>query len=54
MLPEGLVVFSACSHAGIINVLKSVKEDFGSDIQIHAVIGGFHLSGLANEGKFMM
>jgi 7,8-dihydropterin-6-yl-methyl-4-(beta-D-ribofuranosyl)aminobenzene 5'-phosphate synthase len=41
---KGLVVFSACSHAGVVNVLKDAKRMF-PDIPIHAVFGGFHLSG---------
>lgn len=41
---KGLVVFSACSHAGIINVLEHVQTLF-PDIPLYAVIGGFHLSG---------
>jgi len=44
---KGLVVFSACSHAGIINVMESATKELGQ--KIHAVIGGFHLSGAANE-----
>ena len=45
---KGLVVFSACSHAGIINVLKEVQSLFPS-IPLYAVMGGFHLSGQAVE-----
>eukprot|EP00092_Neocalanus_flemingeri_P072674 GFUD01089523.1.p1 GENE.GFUD01089523.1~~GFUD01089523.1.p1 ORF type:complete len:331 (-),score=88.20 GFUD01089523.1:254-1246(-) len=44
---KGLVIFSACSHAGIVNVMKSAKKNIGE--KIHAVVGGFHLSGAANE-----
>jgi 7,8-dihydropterin-6-yl-methyl-4-(beta-D-ribofuranosyl)aminobenzene 5'-phosphate synthase len=44
---KGLVVFSACSHAGIINVLEHAHASF-PDIPLHAVMGGLHLSG-ANE-----
>lgn len=45
---KGLVVFSACSHAGIINVLKHVQALF-PDIPLYAVMGGFHLSGHSVE-----
>ena len=45
---KGLVVFSACSHAGIINVLKHAQSLFPT-IPIYAVMGGFHLSGHAKE-----
>jgi 7,8-dihydropterin-6-yl-methyl-4-(beta-D-ribofuranosyl)aminobenzene 5'-phosphate synthase len=41
---KGLVVFSACSHAGIINVLHHARATF-PDVKLHAVMGGFHLSG---------
>jgi len=45
---KGLIIFSACSHAGIINVLKHAQQLF-SDIPLYAVMGGFHLSGHAVE-----
>lgn len=41
---KGAVVFTACSHAGVINVLKDARNVFG-DVPLHAVMGGFHLSG---------
>jgi 7,8-dihydropterin-6-yl-methyl-4-(beta-D-ribofuranosyl)aminobenzene 5'-phosphate synthase len=41
---KGAVVFTACSHAGVINVLKDAHNVFG-DVPLHAVMGGFHLSG---------
>ncbi|MGG5818320.1 MBL fold metallo-hydrolase [Falsiroseomonas sp. HW251] len=41
---RGLVVFSACSHAGIVNVLHAAREAF-PDIPLFVAIGGFHLSG---------
>jgi 7,8-dihydropterin-6-yl-methyl-4-(beta-D-ribofuranosyl)aminobenzene 5'-phosphate synthase len=44
---KGLVVFSACSHAGIVNVLKHARATF-PDLPLHVVMGGLHLSG-ANE-----
>jgi 7,8-dihydropterin-6-yl-methyl-4-(beta-D-ribofuranosyl)aminobenzene 5'-phosphate synthase len=44
----GLVVFSACSHAGLINVLTEARNLF-PDIPLHAVMGGFHLSGATVE-----
>jgi len=44
---KGLVFFSACSHAGIVNVMESATKHLGQ--KIHAVIGDFHLSGAANE-----
>lgn len=41
---KGLVVFTACSHAGVVNVLKHAKASF-PDVPLHAVAGGLHLSG---------
>jgi 7,8-dihydropterin-6-yl-methyl-4-(beta-D-ribofuranosyl)aminobenzene 5'-phosphate synthase len=45
---KGAVVFTACSHAGLINVLKDAGNVFG-DVPLHAVMGGFHLSGAGME-----
>jgi 7,8-dihydropterin-6-yl-methyl-4-(beta-D-ribofuranosyl)aminobenzene 5'-phosphate synthase len=44
---KGLVIFSACSHAGVVNVMASADKLLGGPV--HAVVGGFHLSGAANE-----
>lgn len=46
---RGIVVFSSCSHAGIVNVVTHAAELF-DPIPIHGVFGGLHLSGAANEG----
>ena len=43
----GLFAFSACSHAGIVNVALDMRERFAGQT-LHGVMGGFHLSG-ANE-----
>jgi 7,8-dihydropterin-6-yl-methyl-4-(beta-D-ribofuranosyl)aminobenzene 5'-phosphate synthase len=45
---RGVVVFSACSHAGIVNVVTRAAEVF-DPVPIHGVVGGLHLSGAANE-----
>ena len=44
---KGIVVFTACSHAGVVNVLLHARESF-SPTPLYAVAGGFHLSA-ANE-----
>ena len=44
---KGLVVLTACSHAGVVNVLTHARASF-PDRPLHAAIGGLHLSG-ANE-----
>ncbi len=41
---KGIVVLTACSHAGIINVLKHAQSSFPA-IPLYAVAGGFHLAG---------
>jgi 7,8-dihydropterin-6-yl-methyl-4-(beta-D-ribofuranosyl)aminobenzene 5'-phosphate synthase len=41
---KGVVVFTACSHAGVINVLSDARSVFSSE-PLHAIMGGFHLSG---------
>src|SRR5262249_4883405 len=41
---KGLVVFTACSHAGVVNVLNDARARF-PDVPLHTVMGGLHLSG---------
>jgi len=41
---KGLVVLSGCAHAGIINSVKHARKVSGVD-KVHAVLGGFHLTG---------
>ena len=41
---KGLVVLTGCGHAGVINTLKHAIALTGVN-RIHAVIGGFHLTG---------
>jgi len=45
---KGVVVFTACSHAGVINVLRDARNVFG-DVPLYAVMGGFHLAGTEVE-----
>lgn len=45
---KGLVIVSGCAHAGIVNTLLHARKITGVQ-EIHAVIGGFHLSGPAFE-----
>jgi 7,8-dihydropterin-6-yl-methyl-4-(beta-D-ribofuranosyl)aminobenzene 5'-phosphate synthase len=45
---KGLVVISGCAHSGIINTVFYAKKITGID-RIHAVLGGFHLSGPSFE-----
>jgi 7,8-dihydropterin-6-yl-methyl-4-(beta-D-ribofuranosyl)aminobenzene 5'-phosphate synthase len=41
---EGLVVISGCAHAGIINMALHAQKILGQQ-KVHAILGGFHLSG---------
>jgi 7,8-dihydropterin-6-yl-methyl-4-(beta-D-ribofuranosyl)aminobenzene 5'-phosphate synthase len=41
---RGLVVLTGCGHAGVINICRYAQRLTGVD-QLHAVLGGFHLSG---------
>jgi len=44
LMGKGLVVVSGCAHAGIVNTLTFAQKITGEQ-KIHAVLGGFHLSG---------
>lgn len=44
---KGIVVLTACSHAGVVNVLTHARDCF-ADVPLYAVIGGLHLTG-SNE-----
>lgn len=46
---KGLVVLSGCAHSGIVNTVKHAVKLTGVN-KVHAVIGGFHLSGPAFAG----
>jgi 7,8-dihydropterin-6-yl-methyl-4-(beta-D-ribofuranosyl)aminobenzene 5'-phosphate synthase len=45
---KGLVVMTGCGHAGIVNILRYARKLTGME-QIHAAIGGFHLTGVLFE-----
>ena len=45
---KGVVVFTSCSHAGLVNVLLHARERFAPH-PLYAIMGGFHLSGAACE-----
>jgi 7,8-dihydropterin-6-yl-methyl-4-(beta-D-ribofuranosyl)aminobenzene 5'-phosphate synthase len=45
---KGLVVLTACAHAGIVNIVRRAVELTGVE-KVHAILGGFHLSGAQGE-----
>ena len=45
---KGLVVLTACGHAGVVNTVRHAQEVTGVE-HVHAIIGGFHLSGAPEE-----
>jgi 7,8-dihydropterin-6-yl-methyl-4-(beta-D-ribofuranosyl)aminobenzene 5'-phosphate synthase len=45
---KGLVIVSGCAHAGIVNTVRYAMAVTGID-KVHAVMGGFHLSGPSFE-----
>jgi 7,8-dihydropterin-6-yl-methyl-4-(beta-D-ribofuranosyl)aminobenzene 5'-phosphate synthase len=45
---KGQFVFTACSHAGVVNVLTHARSVFGS-VPLYGVMGGLHLSGATEK-----
>lgn len=45
---KGQVVFSACSHAGLVNVLTHARSLF-PEVGLYGVVGGLHLSGATEK-----
>lgn len=41
---KGLVVFTGCSHAGVVNTAKHASKLVGGNTPLHAVVGGYHLA----------
>jgi 7,8-dihydropterin-6-yl-methyl-4-(beta-D-ribofuranosyl)aminobenzene 5'-phosphate synthase len=41
---RGVVVLTGCGHAGIVNIVRYARQLTGVDA-VHAVMGGFHLTG---------
>jgi 7,8-dihydropterin-6-yl-methyl-4-(beta-D-ribofuranosyl)aminobenzene 5'-phosphate synthase len=47
---RGVTVFSACSHAGVVNACLGAKKHF-PETPIDLVLGGYHLAGKAMEPR---
>jgi 7,8-dihydropterin-6-yl-methyl-4-(beta-D-ribofuranosyl)aminobenzene 5'-phosphate synthase len=45
---RGLLIFSSCTHAGIVNVLLHARATFPG-VPLYGVLGGLHLTGAAME-----
>jgi len=45
---KGLVLLSGCAHRGIVNTIRQAQKMTGIE-KVHAVVGGFHLSGAKPE-----
>ena len=45
---RGLIIVTSCSHRGIVGICRHAARITGVP-KVHAVIGGFHLSGLKEE-----
>jgi 7,8-dihydropterin-6-yl-methyl-4-(beta-D-ribofuranosyl)aminobenzene 5'-phosphate synthase len=45
---KGLVILTGCGHSGIVNVVRHVRRVAAGE-PIHAIVGGFHLTGPAFE-----
>ena len=45
---KGLIVFSSCSHAGVVNVLLDARASC-PDVPLYGLLGGLHLAGAAME-----
>ncbi|EAW09356.1 MBL fold metallo-hydrolase [Aspergillus clavatus NRRL 1] len=43
-LDKGIVMFTGCSHAGVVNAAIHAVESLGGTVPLHAVVGGFHLA----------
>jgi 7,8-dihydropterin-6-yl-methyl-4-(beta-D-ribofuranosyl)aminobenzene 5'-phosphate synthase len=45
---KGQFIFTACSHAGVVNVLTHARSMFPS-VPLYGVMGGFHLAGVTEK-----
>ncbi|MGB2651191.1 MAG: MBL fold metallo-hydrolase [Candidatus Omnitrophota bacterium] len=45
---KGISLINGCSHAGVVNVIKSIRQKMDID-KLYMVLGGFHLNGADRE-----
>ena len=45
---RGLLVLTGCGHAGVVNIVRYARALTGVE-HVHAVVGGFHLTGALFE-----
>ncbi|KAK8055557.1 hypothetical protein PG993_000784 [Apiospora rasikravindrae] len=46
---KGLVVFTGCSHAGVVNVSRHAVRLGGGGVPLYSVVGGYHLADASPE-----
>ena len=42
---KGIVMFTGCSHRGVVNASRNAVYLLGGTVPLHAVLGGYHLAG---------
>lgn len=47
---KGLLIFTGCAHAGIVNTVK-YSQTIAEQENVYAIIGGFHLAGKEGESR---
>ncbi|WEW59086.1 MBL fold metallo-hydrolase [Emydomyces testavorans] len=41
---KGIVIFTGCSHAGVVNASRHAVDLVGRDVPVYAIFGGYHLA----------
>jgi 7,8-dihydropterin-6-yl-methyl-4-(beta-D-ribofuranosyl)aminobenzene 5'-phosphate synthase len=42
---KGTVMFTGCSHRGVVNASRNAVKSLGGSVPLYAVLGGYHLVG---------